>query len=914
MNDSNTNGTTGPDMDEQKKRAADTAQNTADDRQQLAEAQRKAAEDRQNAIEAAYDSLQNLPGGSSGDNPAGNASAAPAGNAAAGAAPDEADDEADEDDVYDDDMSIGDTSDEEDEDEEDDEEDEAEAGNGTADATATDAAAPTAVVSADSTPVPAQKKKKTKKKDRKIFPKKKLPKIFRKAYSERKLRRAILKPVSIPRDKAFLQDLFVKGGDAKKALKLAVADDRLFSKREIARLRSLAKDIESHKGRFMLLPFAALIAFIMFIASTFMAIKNPLLKKVLTGVAQDAVGAKVDIGSVNLKVLGASLTIQDVAVGNKDSVMKNIVQFDKLDLNFNLTQALRGKFDAENLELSGIAFNTDRTVSCELPEDKKKKKEEPKESLADSEFVRNLKAGSQAALTDLQNQAVDLLGGSDVESIISNLRSQLTSIEQAKSAEAQVQGLVTKWTGKPDEVEAKVKEYKASVKKIQDIDVRKINDPMVLQEYITTINSIVNDTKALTESARALKDEVLADANGVKTTTEAITNAVKADRDMLKSRLTAIVDTVKNAKKLLNDALETVAYSMLGDYYPYLKKGISYAEQIKQNSVTQTVLAEAEKNKAEAAKKKKEGSNRLAGTTFWFGDNNPAFLIERAYVSGKDFDARIEEITNDQNARNKTTKLTGNFAIAGISHAADLVLDTRAASTAPLIQANYTGDGIKALFDGAKVALKSGVPSLEGLAKVSLNAAAGSGFLSAGGSVDLTPIKMTTDGFASAIISKYYQEALDAIKTLLVGFNLDFSELEGMNLQLLGDFADKFTESLTAIVKGIGNEAKDKALARLNEEITGSSNAYFNKAKEFLGIENGIDLANTDLDSMQGILESKRQEIQTRITELGTGKLQEKLSEKLGEEAAGSISNTAGDAANKLFDKLKNVPKPKKSE
>ena len=173
---------------------------------------------------------------------------------------------------------------------------------------------------------------------------------------------------------------------------------------------------------------------------------------------------------------------------------------------------------------------------------------------------------------------------------------------------------------------------------------------------------------------------------------------------------------------------------------------------------------------------------------------------------------------------------------------------------------------------------------------------------------------MTTDGFASVIISKYYQEALDAIQTLLVGFNLDFSELEGMNLQLLGDFADKFTESLTAIVKGIGNEAKDKALARLNEEINNSSNAYFNKAKEFLGIEDGIDLANTDLDSMQGILESKKQEIQTRITELGTGKLQEKLSEKLGDEAAGSISNTAGDAANKLFDKLKNVPKPKKSE
>ena len=67
----------------------------------------------------------------------------------------------------------------------------------------------------------------------------------------------------------------------------------------------------------------AVIVFIAFLVSAFMAIKNPLLKKVLTSVAQDAVGAKVDIGSVDLKLLGASLTIKDVEVGNKDSVMSS---------------------------------------------------------------------------------------------------------------------------------------------------------------------------------------------------------------------------------------------------------------------------------------------------------------------------------------------------------------------------------------------------------------------------------------------------------------------------------------------------------------------------------------------------------------------------------------------------------------
>ena len=816
-------------------------------------------EDKKKAAEQAYDSLQTLPR----DEPAGD-----------GAETD-----------FDGGLTVGDTSDEE-EDEE-------------------------GTLPAVTGGTEVQAGKKQKKKDLQVFPKKKLPKIFRKAYSERRLRRAIIRPIAIPQDRAFLEGIFVRDGDARKAGRFAVADGRLFSKREIARLRSLAKDIESRKGRFMFLPFVALVASIAFLVSAFTAIKNPLLKKVLTSVAQDAVGAKVDIGSVNLKILDASLKVKDVAVGNKDSVMKNIVQFDTLDLNFNLSQALRGKFDAENLELSGIAFNTDRTVSCELPESGKKKAEKPQESLADSAFAKNLKAGSQAALTDLQNQAVDLLGGSDVESIVTNLRSQLTSIGQAKAAEAQVEGLVGKWTGKPDEVKSKVEAYRDSVKKVQGIDVKKISDPAVLQDYITTINGILSDTKALTEDAKALKDEVLVDANGVKAMTESITAAVQADRDMLKARLTAIVDTVKNAKLLLNDALETVAYSMLGDYYPYIKKGINYAEQLKQNSLVQTAQEKMAKDKAESVKKK-EGSKRLAGTTFWFGDTKPAFLIERAFVSGEGFDAKITEITNDQNVRNRTTSLEGNFSLAGISHAGNIVLDTRTASADPLIRANYTGDGIKALFDGARVALKSGVPSLEGLAKVSLNAAAGSGFLSAGGSVDLTPIKMTTDGFASELISKYYQEALDAIQTLLVGFNLDFSELEGMNLELLGDFADKFTESLTAIVKGLGNEAKDKALARLSEEINGSSNAYFNKAKEFLGFENDIDLTNADLASMRTLLADKQQELQDRITELGKSKLQEQLEKKLGDsEAASGITNAAGDAATKLFDKLKSGVKEK---
>ncbi len=739
---------------------------------------------------------------------------------------------------------------------------------------------------------PEQKQKRT-------YPKEKLPKIFRKAYSEKALKRKIVKPIAIPLDKEFLQGIFVKDGDPKKAGKFAVPNDKIFSKKEISRLRTLAKDIQSRKGRFMLLPFAAVIGFFALLCMLFTAVKNPLLKKALTYAAEEAVGAKVDIGSVNLKILDAELTIKNVAVGNKKEVMKNIAQFDKLDVHFNLAQALRGKFDAKNLEVTGIALNTNRTVSCELPESRKKKTEE--KPIEDSAFMNSLKASGQAALNDLQTQAVDLLGGSDVNSIVSNLRSQLKSLDTANAARTQMETLVTKWQGKPDEIKTQIENYSASVKKIQNINTSKLSDPAVIQEYITTIQGIVSETKALSESAKSLKNEIMADGTGVKDLTKSVTDSVKADKDMIKNRLSAVVDTVKNAKQLLNNALETVACNMLGEYYPYVRQGINMAEQLKQNSVVQAAMKSQPKTT-----EKKKGSNRLKGTDFSFGTTNPAFLIENALVSGEGFEANIKEITNDQNIRGKTTTATGTLSLAGISHAANLVLDTRSASSEPLIKLGYTGDGIKAIFNGLNVATKSGVPSLEGLAKVSLNAAAGSGFLNAGGSVDLTPIKLTTDGFVSEMITKYYQQALEAIKTMLIGFNLDFTEAKGLDLKLLGDFADKFADSLKAIVAGLGNEAKNKALKMLNDEINGSSNEYLAKAKEFIGLEDDINLANTNLSDMRAILEKKEQELQDRITELGKNKLQGVLEEQLGNsEAASGISNAAADAASKLFNKFK---------
>ena len=626
--------------------------------------------------------------------------------------------------------------------------------------------------------------------------------------------------------------------------------------------------------------------------------------------AEKAVGAKTDIGSVNLDIMNARLTILDVQVGNKNDVMKNIVQFDKLELNFNLAEALRG-----NLELSGIAFGTARETSCELPD---VPAQETKKEVEESPFMVSLKAKSFDAMENLKTQATDMLGGTDVESIVKNLESQLQTPKLAKSAITQTTGLVEKWKEKPVEIKSVMEEYADTVKKLQSIDVESISDPVVLKETLTTINDVINRTKALKEKALAYKNEIVADGNGVRDLSEAVVNAVKADKELAENKLATAINAVKNARQILTNALDSVSYSILGKYYPYAKQAVDMAEKLKADSRVQAAksYAETQSEKKKAQQEAQQAAfKRQEGTDIWYTPQKPQILVEKALVSGENFNAVVKQITNDQDKLNVPTTMEGTVNLLGITHVINGVLDIRTKSTAPVLSLNYEGNGFKTLFDGLKIATKSGIPSLDGLASVKLSGSAGNGFLSAIGSVDLNPIKLSSDGFSSEIVTKYYNQALDAIKSMDIGYDLKYLVENGITLELIGDFAEQFTKAFKGIVESLGNEAKEAAFARINKEINDSSNAYVSKAKEFLGIEGDIDVQNTKVADVEAILEKKYDEVQKRIENLAKGKTQEAIKNVLGDNEASKavndvldnvIEKASSDAFGSLKDKLKN--------
>ena len=734
----------------------------------------------------------------------------------------------------------------------------------------------------------AESTEKKAKKDHKKFPVRKLPRLLKKAYTPEAFQKKIIKNLYVPADIEDLKSLFVKGGNPKYPDKLAVPVDRKFTWIEIKDYKWTAKEIkQNRKGIIKVAPLIALISAIAALVIVVGIFKNPLAKKAIKSGCEAAFGAKTEVGSVDLKIFSASLTVKNLAVGNKNSVMKNLFQVGMIKVDFNLVQALRGKFDAQELEVTDVAWNTDRKTSCELPP--KKQKAQKKASEGDSKFVKDLKAKSANALEDLKSQAGDMLGGTDVDSIVANLESQLKTKTAAEGAKKTVDDLTSKWKDKPAAMQKEVDDFSTSVSSLQKLDVSKIKDVATLKATLDEVNAAIETGKKLKNEAETTTNEIKTDAATVKKTGEDVTAAVASDMELAKSKLAAAVDAVKNAKTLLTTALDTVGYDMLGKYYPYVKKAIDYGIKMKNSS---------SKNKDKTVKKsaKKEGSRRLAGTTFWYAKENPSFLIEHALATGTGFTAEATEITSDQDVRGKPTTVKGTFAQGDIAHAADFILDARSDSTAPLITLDYSGKGFSAAVDGTTIATKSGVPSVNGKANITMKMTAGSDGFTAEGGVNLNPLTLTSDGFENETVTKYYTQALDSVKKMDVSYKAAFTEASGVSLALDGNFADLFADALKQVLASMGSDAKDAALKKVQNEINNSSSGVLAEVKSFAGIEGNIDLQNAKLSDVQKILDSKKVELEDKIKSAATDAVKSKVGDKAG--------SAAGDAASKLKGKF----------
>ena len=165
-----------------------------------------------------------------------------------------------------------------------------------------------------------------KKQEEKNLPVKKLPRLFRKKYTEKKFKKKILKKLYIDKDKTYVQSLFAVVPGTGKQQRVAVPADTLFTKSEVSRLKTLAQQIKKQKGRVRWLPLIACIAAVAVITGCVILFKDILIKKGIKSGLESVFGARCDIAYVHLGILDSEFIVQGLAVADKNNTMTNLFE------------------------------------------------------------------------------------------------------------------------------------------------------------------------------------------------------------------------------------------------------------------------------------------------------------------------------------------------------------------------------------------------------------------------------------------------------------------------------------------------------------------------------------------------------------------------------------------------------------
>lgn len=752
--------------------------------------------------------------------------------------------------------------------------------------------------SSEKTPAKVSKKQKKVK----LVSAKKLPPLFKKSYTTEKYEKKIGKHIYIKTDREFIDKIFVPAKDKKSRDIVKVDLTKNLPKNDVKRYKVLAKQIKSQKGGIKIVPLLAVVILIAAIGICFTLFKNVIIKKGIVSAMQGIFQAKTDIEKVDFQFFGSSLDIRGLQQANKDEPMKNLFQMDDILIDFNLTDLCRGKFHAENLIVAGVALGTDRKTSGELPAKVKKEKKTSEESKI-SKKAEDLK---NAAMNSLLAMFADY----NPEKMLSDLQDELKSPTLAAEISTNVQEKVAKWQEVPSQIQTQVTEFSTSVNDVIKTDWSKVSDPTRLKNALESLNSAYTKGTSLKTSIEKTTKEIESDSKEVAGYANQVESAVKSDLNLVETKIADVKNlfSPEGLKEIMNEAVQSMLYSVLGKYYPYVNTAMDKVTEIKASTAAKS--EKTEKSEKKAKKNKTETKReRLSGRDIYFKkDTVPKLLINNVVASGYEYGKEtVEEnllfkgvatdISSNPDMYGKPAKAEADFKIGANKNNAKIVVDARTNTTAPLVYADYTGNGYPINTDAQ-------VFSFESSSNIKANMSADSdGSFKIGGNVDLSMNGIKGFEFEPVRLSNLYNNALGGIKNLTLGFTIDCDKSNGVSVSIdnLDRLASQLVNPITKAVSGelnsIASEAQTKVTAMLSEK-TGIAT---DKIAQFTNIEGLIGNQKNSLDSLQNQLDSKKKELENQIKNAAKGAATDALKNIIpGSTSSSGSGDTKNDAASAL--------------
>ncbi len=731
---------------------------------------------------------------------------------------------------------------------------------------------------------------------------KKIPSLFRKKYTAKKLEKKIYKKLYVPEDKKYVKSLFSEvGKKGKKQIPLyAIPEEKQaqLAKKEMKRLKALAKQIKKQKGRINIIPLLVTLAFIAAIPICFTMFKNVLIKKGITIACEKIFEAKCDIESVDFKLLDSSLKIKKIEIANKNDYMKNLVDIGSITLDFDLGQLLRKRFVADELSVLDVNSGTERKTSGELPPAKAKKIKKDKAKTAkkasESQLGKMLAEKKAVAASSLEKNITGLFNSLNPETLMQNFAAQLQTPEVSKQVQEQVPQIIAKWQAKPAEVQQTVDNLQSAVNEIINFDYNSVqNNPLKIKEFIETLDSTYKNIDKVKNEANGVLNSFnadIAEADGLRKTVQ---NAVVHDMNFANSEINKIKSlNISDGTKLISGMAENVACDVLGKYYPYAQQGVNYLLELKTKQATQPKKEKVKKEKTKYSVKRAPGRD-----IYYRQDKVPSLWIKKMAGSGPNFFAQATDIASNQDIINKPAKIDFNMELFNLQHSAKLVVDFRTNTSEPLIRADYGLKNLPLVIPAEKFGSYPGVPAFD--AKCAIDAILkifdDEGFEITGKGL-LTDLKITTVPFEPEYASKIYSNVMGRINTVRASMTSGFTMSGGLKMLLDSDadvqVLNSLKKEMEAQLNDIKNKLKDELTKKINEASGGALGQFGSLDDIKAKLTGSVGKAN----EFEKKLQQKRAEAENQLRSKA-----EEETKKAAQQATDNIKKELGNQFKKLF-------------
>jgi uncharacterized protein (TIGR03545 family) len=391
---------------------------------------------------------------------------------------------------------------------------------------------------------------------------KKLPKIFRKEYSQENFNKKILKKIYLNEYKEFLQKTTAKTAAGTIAVKPEL------NKKEYAQLKKIAKSVKKNsgfvlKGRLTLL----------FIIFTGVIVFNVFFKDMLIEMAAEAglqavFNAKVDIQGLHFRILAGRLSLTHMEVANSNKPMRNLFELGETALDVDLFELLKGKVILEDIKCLNIKWDTERKTSGALrpagptpsQQEEKKAEEQKKE---------------EGGLFDFN------ITEEDVKKLIDEQKQNLASLKLVGEYGESYAKLTTSWQDSLKQSDKKIENLSQSVNKINEIKINKIKTAADAQSAYSAIKTALSDLDKVKKEFDQSAKSFSSDLSRMNKDREKLFNTINADY----KNITALLPLPSQEK---GGVVSLIAQNILGQYlgelYTYVNQARSYADMLKPTS------------------------------------------------------------------------------------------------------------------------------------------------------------------------------------------------------------------------------------------------------------------------------------------------------------------------------------------